>query len=447
MTARRAVVLWCVLAASSFAEEHVAMVPRRSKAADLMPRFERYVTANGLVVLLSPDPKANSIVVDLSFAAGAVHQPPRKAGLAHLVEHVFSSGSTPDTDYLGMLERVGGIGFNAFTTLDRMNFRVEIPPEALPLALWVNADRLGAMAPTITDGDLTRHKRLVKQERLHQIDDVPYGGNSVALMRSLFPREHPLHTVVIGGRDDIEAHTLEDVMRFQATLLVPANGVLTLTGNFDPAVAREWIEKTLATLPAGVAAPPPPSTPTTRSRQESVTEGLGRRSKVTLAWTLADPAAEVADTLEFGSLLLALYADGLVGISVNSSLAKYAGGALFVLEVTLPHAVDNASAAAIAEAIFAFLSQDPLPKDLVGATQLAWDRGQMARLQSTGARATFLTRLEVAKREQVRGLTLGERHWGITPAKLQAVAGSALRGDRVTIISRPERPLPAKVPR
>ena len=78
---------------------------------------------------------------------------------------------------------------------------------------------------------------------------------------------------------------------------------------------------------------------------------------------------------------------------------------------------------------------------------MPWDRDQMARLQSTRARATFLTRMEVAKRDEAQGLALGERHWAITPLKLQAVAGSALRGERVTIISRPERPLPSRVHR
>src|SRR5437870_3479781 len=124
MTGRGVVGLWCLLSTWAWAQQEIRVVPRRSTAADLTPRFERYVTGNGLVVLLSPDSRANSVVVDLSFAAGALYQPPGKAGLAHLVEHVFSSGSTPETDYRGMLERRGTLGFNAFTNLDRMSFRV-----------------------------------------------------------------------------------------------------------------------------------------------------------------------------------------------------------------------------------------------------------------------------------------------------------------------------------
>jgi zinc protease len=434
--------------ATGAAAQEVEVAPRRSTAADLTPRFERYVTANGLVVLLSPDPGTNGVVVDLSFAAGALYQPPGKAGLAHLVEHVFSSGASPDTDYRALLERKGGLGFNALTTLDRLSFRVLVPPEELPLALWTNADRLGALAPTLTEGELRRHQRVVMQERVHRIDDAPYGGNMVALMRSLFPEGHPARAGVIGSRDEISSLTLDDVKNYQRTLLVPANGVLTLAGNFDPAVARAWVEKTLGTQPSGNAAPAPAKTPArTPDTQVAVTEELARRPKVTLAWTLASPLTEVSEALQFGSLLLTLYTDGFVGMNVNASLLQFTGGNVFVLEVTMPHATDKLEAAGNAEVVFRYLSQAIMPNDLVGATLLAWDRNQMALLESSEARATFLTQWEVLPPDPLHGLGPGERHWAITPDRIQALAGSALRGKRVTIQSRPTHPLPPKVDR
>ena len=445
---RSAVVLWLGLASAAQAGPDVEVAPRRSTAEDLTPRFERFVTANGLVVLLSPDPKANKVVVDLSFAAGALYQPPGKGGLAHLVEHVFSSGATADTDYRAMLERRGGVGFNAFTTLDRLNFRVTVPPEELPFALWTNTDRLGALASTLTDDELHRNQRVVLQERVHRVDDVPYGGNGVAMWRSVFPEGHPARSGITGTRDEISANTLDDVKKFQRTLLVPANAVLTLVGNFEPAVARAWVEKTLGTLPSGRRAPPPPKTPArTPDVQVSVAEELGRRPMVTLAWTLSDPLTELSEALEFGSLLLTLYTDGFVGMNVSSQLLQFNGGAIFLLQVTMPHATDKSEAAGNAEVVFRYLAQAVMPKELVAATLLAWDRNQMAVLQSSEGRATLLTQLEVRPPDPVYGLGLAERHWAITPMKLQAIAGSALRGKRVVVQSRPTRPLPPKLDR
>ncbi len=440
-------ILWCCLSTWATANEP-EVASRRSTAEDLTPRFERYVTSNGLVVLLSPDPLANAVVVDLSFAAGAIYQPPNKAGLAHLVEHVFCSGSTPETNYQHLLEQRGAVGFNALTSLDRLSFRVTVPPEELPLALWVNSDRLGGLAAVLTEEELQRHQRVVTQERLHRIDDAPYGGNGVAMMRSLFPEGHPLRTGVIGSRDEINSLTLEDVRAYQRTLLVPANGVLTLVGKFDAAEAREWVEKTLGALPAGTRALTPAKVPArTPDVQVSVTEELGRRPMVTLAWTLSDPLTELTEALAFGSLLLTIYTDGFVGMSVSSALLEFTGGAVFILQVTMPHATDKAEAAGNAEVVFRYLARAIMPKDLVAATLLAWDRNQMAQLQSSATRADLLTRLEVAPPDKIYGLAPSERHWAITPDRLQAMAGSALRGKRVMVQSRPTRPFPPKVDR
>lgn len=421
-------------------------MPRRSTAADLTPKFERFVTGNGLVVLLSPDPQANQVVVDLSFAAGALYQPPGKGGLAHLVEHVFWSGATPETDYRSLLESRGAVGFNALTTLDRLSFRVMVPPEELPLALWTNADRLGSLAATLTEDELRRNQRIVAQERWQRIDDAPYGGNQVAMMRTLFPEGHPLRAGVSGSRDDINSFTLEDVKKYQRTLLVPANGVLTLVGHFDPAVAKEWIEKTVGALPPGTKAPPPPKTPgITSDEAVSVTEELGRRPLVTLAWTLDDPLTELAEALEFGALLLSIYTDGFVGMNVSAGYMPFNGGAVFAVQVMMPHAADKAEAAGNAEAVFRYLARVAMPKEMVGATLLAWDRNLMERLENAETRASLLTEQEVHPKDPVYGLTPAERHWALTPVRVQALAGTALKGKRATIQSRPTRPLPPKL--
>ena len=437
---------WVVLSVGAWAGQEVTAVPRRSSTADLTPKVERFVTGNGLVVLLSPDDKANQVVVDLSFAAGALYQPPGKGGLAHLVEHVFFSGPTPETDYRTMLESRGAVGFNALTSLDRMSFRVMVPPEELPLALWTNADRLGSLAAVLTDDELLRHQRVVMQERLHRVDDAPYGGNGVAMMRTLFPESHPLRAGVIGSRNDIASFTLDEVKKYQRTLLVPANGVLTLAGNFDPAVAREWVEKTVGALPPGKKAPPPPKMPEgTSGERVSVTEELGRRPMVTLAWTLDDPITELAEALEFGALLLTIYTDGFIGMNVSADYLPFTGGAVFALQVTMPHAADKAEAAGNAEGVFRYLARVAMPKEIVGATLLAWDRNLMERLEKVETRATLITEQEVKPKEALFSLTPAERHWGLTPERVQLLAGTALKGKRVTIQSRPTRPLPPKL--
>lgn len=439
-------VLLGVLLCSALALAEDKVVPRQSTTAQLRLPVERFVLSNGLVVLLSPNPTLNGVAVDLSFAAGVLYQPPGKAGLAHLTEHAFAVGPTPDTAYDAILERKGGIDFGAFTTFDRMNFRVLVPPEELPLALWVNADRIGGpLAITLTASELKRHQRIVAQERLQRIDDAPYGGTSVALMRSLFPEGHPAHNGLIGGRAEIEALTLDDVLAFAGRLLVPANGVLTIVGHFDPIVARRLVEQYFGALPAGAKAAAPPPPPPTPSVKVAVTEELGRRPSVTQGWLIADPVTALSDALTFGSLLVRLYTDGFVGMNVSSSFTPFRGGGLFVLDVVMPHTLSAVEAAGNAEVVFRYLSMATMPADVIALTLLAWDREVIRRRLSLNGLASTLSAEEANPPDAPAGFEVCERHWAITGEAVQGQASVALKGARVTVQARPTRPLPQRL--
>lgn len=424
------------------------VVGRRTKSKDLELSVDRWVTKNGLTVLLSPDPRVNQVVVDLTFNAGAIYEPEKKNGLAHLVEHALSAGDTPGTDYRAMLEARGGFDFNGATTFDQLSYHVIVPPEELPLALWANADRLGTMPGALTEEALARHRRIVIQERLQRIDDAVYGPADTATIARLFPANHPLHQGVLGTVATLESVTVADVRTYAAKYLVPANGILTITGNFDPAVAKEWVEKTLGKLPPGARADDVAATPRVPNDVKAwVTEPLSRRPRVTLAWTLSKPLEELTEALAFGALLLTIYADGFVGMDVRAQFEEFLGGAIFVLQVTMPHAVDKGEAGGNAEVVYRFLARSPMPVDLVAATFHAWDREFMSRLASPPALAAMLTRMEHLPPLAVQGYSFTERHWRLTPDQIQQLSAAALKGSRVTIQARPTRPLPPRVKR
>ncbi|MCC6332624.1 MAG: insulinase family protein [Myxococcales bacterium] len=424
------------------------VVGRRSTSGALALEYERYVTANGLVVLLSPDPSVNQVVVDLGFAAGALYEPQQRNGLAHLTEHALSTGDTPDTDYRAMLEGRGALDFNGLTTADWLSWRLIVPPEELPLALWANADRLGTLPGLLTPEALARHRRIVQQERLLRLEDSAYGRSEQVLMARLFPRTHPLHQGVFGTPSSLEAIGVEDVRAFAARYLVPANGVLTITGNFDPKVAREWIDKTLGRLPPGQAAQAPPATPALPGMLKvKIDERVSRRPRVTMAWPLEAALDEYTEALALGATLLSIYSDELIGLSVDAELLEFRDSAIFILNVTMPHAVDLEEAEANAEVIFRFLAAAPMPVDLVVATQHAIDRALMTALSSPPLRAGLLNRLERFPPRAMPGVPPTERHWKLTAEAIQTRAARALKGARLTVQARPSRPLPPKVKR
>ena len=105
---------------------------------------QQYVLDNGLEVILVRDSTAPTVAVDIWFRVGSANDPAGKSGFAHLFEHMMFQGS-PHAEKGVMdrlLERVGGSS-NAFVVSDFTAYYDTVPSHQLPLALWIEADRMG----------------------------------------------------------------------------------------------------------------------------------------------------------------------------------------------------------------------------------------------------------------------------------------------------------------
>lgn len=420
---------------------------RKTRSADLTPTIERVVLPNGLTVLLSPVPQASTVVVDVSFFAGAQFEPPGKGGLAHLVEHVMSCGRTPDTDYQSLLEARGAADFNAFTSADLMTFHVVVPPHELPLALWAAADRLLAIPPTIDDAEFDRHRRIVIEERAVRIDDAAYMSAQQALYHQMFPSPHPLHSMVIGSPQELAALTVADAKAFIERCLVPANAIVTLSGNFSAAAAREQVRSTLGRLPSGARLPLPQTPPRVAGKVVTVPEPRARKPRVTFAWRFGELPVDAASTLDFGAMLVMAYTDGTLGMDVGADYQPFLGGSTFYFDVTLAHEASRNDARNSAEALLRYLTRATAEDAIFGAALLAKDRAQMSALDDPSARATMLTHWEYLVGTGEALARHNERHWSLLPWEIAPVARQWLDRDRFTLHARPLNPLPRRGPR
>jgi len=288
--------------------------PRRTNTAQLTVAAERRVLPNGLVVILSPDDAASTVVVNIVFRAGTVYEPPNRNGMAHMAEHVMFRGTTPDADYYELLEQRGALDLGAFTGHETMNFITVMPPQELPVALWVIADRMGHLPGFIDRADLSQHLKIVLAERNERNVDREYGAVDELIDRTLFPEQHPLHSGIGGTPASLGAVNASDIKAFVERLLVPANAVLVVTGRFDPAVASQLVDQYLAGLAPGVKAANP-ALPRTdpEGRLVTASELLSREPRITLAWRVAGQRSEALDALEQGAVLLTLSTDGAFG--------------------------------------------------------------------------------------------------------------------------------------
>ena len=141
--------------------------------------------------------------------------------------------------------RIGGSGANGSTSRDRTNYLQTVPKDALEKMLWAEADKLGWFINTVTDPVLAKEKQVVKNEMRQSVDNTPYGHTSYVIDRALFPPDHPYHWQVIGSHDDVQNASLGEVKEFFRRWYVPNNVTLVVAGDFEPAQAKQWVEKYL----------------------------------------------------------------------------------------------------------------------------------------------------------------------------------------------------------
>jgi len=231
----------------------IAAVPL---AAQKPPRiaFENYTLPNGLQVILHEDHSTPIVAVNTWYHVGSGDEQPGRTGFAHLFEHIMFMGS--QNVPVGMFDQwleAAGADNNGSTTEDRTNYYEVLPSNALELALWLDADRMGWLLPTMDLPKVDLQRDVVKNERRQGVDNVPYGRADETILAALYPKSHPYSWPVIGSMADLSAATLEDTRNFFRTYYAPNNATLSIAGDFDPATAKRLVAKYFGAIPRGPA--------------------------------------------------------------------------------------------------------------------------------------------------------------------------------------------------
>ena len=221
--------------------------------------IQRHLLDNGLRVVLSRDPRAPLVAVNLWYDVGSKHEKPGKTGFAHLFEHMMFQGSAnvEKGQHFSLVQAAGGT-LNASTWLDRTNYFETLPGHELELALWLEADRMASLLPAMTQEKLDNQRDVVKNERRWSVDNQPYGSWDEKMQELVYPDEHPYHHSTIGSMEDLSAASLDDVSDFFATYYAPNNAVLTVAGDFETDEALAMIERHFGPIQPNRDLPAPP---------------------------------------------------------------------------------------------------------------------------------------------------------------------------------------------
>src|SRR5688500_17194321 len=211
----------------------------QAPAPPIQVKYTQFTLPNGLRVILHEDHSVPLVTVNTWYRAGSANEQPGRTGFAHLFEHLMfmGSGHVPYGEFDTALESVGG-GNNASTSNDRTNYYIDVPSNALELALFLESDRMGYLLDTMTPKTVDLQRDVVKNERRQSYENRPYGIADITLNEMLYPEGHPYHWPVIGYMEDLTAATYEDVVNFFKTYYSPSNASLVVAGDIDPVRTR-----------------------------------------------------------------------------------------------------------------------------------------------------------------------------------------------------------------
>jgi zinc protease len=209
--------------------------------------YETATLPNGLRVILSEDHSTPIVHVSVWYHVGSRDERPGRTGFAHLFEHMMFKGSknVQPESHTSIIASIGGRS-NAYTQEDATVFWETLPSQYLPLALWMEADR---MATLRVDRDaFEKEREVVKEERRLRVDNQPYGRLNEILFDHAFTT-HPYKHPTIGSMKDLEAASLQDVRDFHDTYYVPENAVVTVVGDFDSEQAMQLVRQYFGRVP------------------------------------------------------------------------------------------------------------------------------------------------------------------------------------------------------
>ncbi|HXJ93445.1 MAG TPA: pitrilysin family protein [Terriglobia bacterium] len=248
---------------------------------------------NGLRVIIAVDRTAPAFGIDVCYNVGSRNERPGRTGFAHLFEHMMFEGSenVGKGEHFILVLNNGG-NMNGTTNEDRTTYFEALPKNQLDLALFLESDRMRALA--VNQSNLDNQRNAVQEERRLGEDNQPYGHAFEDVDNLAYDNFAYKHST-IGSMRDLNAASVDDVKDFFRIYYAPNNAVLTLVGDLDPAQTLEKVKKYFGGIPSQ---PAPPAIDMTEpehygERTETVMDPLARLPLLAVGYHI--PAGNTPD--------------------------------------------------------------------------------------------------------------------------------------------------------
>ncbi len=210
--------------------------------------IEEYRLTNGLRAVFNRDNAIPVVSIAVYYNVGSRNEREGRTGFAHLFEHMMFQGSenVPKAGHFQYIMKAGGT-MNGTTSSERTNYYETLPASQLPLALWLESDRMRSLA--VTQENLDNQRDAVKEEKRLRYDNQPYGQIFDLINEMIYKNFANAHST-IGSMDHLDAATVDDVKEFFRIYYAPNNAVIVLSGAFKTDEAKKLIDTYFGDIPS-----------------------------------------------------------------------------------------------------------------------------------------------------------------------------------------------------
>jgi predicted Zn-dependent peptidase len=267
--------------------------------------IQRRSLANGLRVVLVPEPSSPTVAVAVTYGVGSRDEVAGKSGFAHLFEHMMFEGSehVKKGQHFQLISERGG-SLNGTTSSDRTNYYEVLPAGELELALWLESDRMRAL--NVSAENFENQRAVVKEEYRMRYQNVPYMLGALRLGELVFANYPPYANPTIGKMEDLDRANVAWALDFYQHHYAPNNAVLTIAGNIDPDHALDLVERYFGPIPARSVETRvlPTALPEAKAAREKLEDANAKTAAVFYSWLIPPSHTPEHYALELVSMLL-----------------------------------------------------------------------------------------------------------------------------------------------
>ncbi len=256
--------------------------------------------SNGMRFVLMPDETTHLVEVDIRYDVGSREDPPGRAGLAHLVEHLMfqTRPDGPQTSPIFQTIIDLATDFNAYTNWDTTHYRMTSRAENLDSMLKIEAMRMYYGCKTIPEAEFEREREVVRNEIRAQ--SSAEGQVFQRVEAAIYPNGHAYERMIGGNDVQIASATLDEACEFMKKYYAPERATLLVAGGFQVDQTVDLITKWFAKIPKRAAAPRVEVKPFVAQHTTKEIDADVERPAVWIGWALPAANTPEGEAARFG---------------------------------------------------------------------------------------------------------------------------------------------------